>query len=267
LPFSPEQFQKSINNELILVKDRVKNLIDIETNHNGEDGNYREAILRNVIKRFLPNNVSIGTGFVVAKKNGIFNRTSQIDIILYDNSYPLLFKEGDFIITTPKNVKAIIEVKTTICNSRTDNSNGILNIINKAKDNYELIVSGNKKLFNGIFAYNYEDSVIDNRNQELSSVIQDSLRSSSGKVNHISLGDRTFIKYWQNQSDMRINPECQTNKFFNIYDLEELSFAYFISNLIYWITDKKMDDRMWFMFPIGSQNGKEDHRRKQFCIE
>ena len=68
MPFDPEAFHKSINEELILVKDRVKNLIDIDTNHHGEDGNYREAILRNVIKRFLPNNISVGTGFVVAKK-------------------------------------------------------------------------------------------------------------------------------------------------------------------------------------------------------
>lgn len=68
MPFDPEAFHKSINEELIIVKDRVKNLIDIDTNHHGEDGNYREAILRNVIKRFLPNNISIGTGFVVAKK-------------------------------------------------------------------------------------------------------------------------------------------------------------------------------------------------------
>jgi len=66
--FNPEEFQKSINEELTLVKDRVKNLIDIETNHHGEDGAYREAILRNVIKRFLPNNISIGTGFVISKK-------------------------------------------------------------------------------------------------------------------------------------------------------------------------------------------------------
>ncbi len=108
MPFNPEAFHKSINEELVLIKDRVKNLIDIDVNHHGEDGNYREAILRNVIKRFLPNNISIGTGFVVSKKGSNFKRTSQIDIIIYDNTYPLLFKEGDFIITTPKNVKAII---------------------------------------------------------------------------------------------------------------------------------------------------------------
>ena len=36
--------------------------------------------------------------------------TSQIDIIIYTNGLPLLFHEGDFIIATPQNVIAIIEV-------------------------------------------------------------------------------------------------------------------------------------------------------------
>lgn len=259
MPFSPEEFQKSINQELILVKDRVKNLIDIKVNHPGEDGSYREAILRNVIKRFLPNNISIGTGFVVAKKSGRFERTSQIDIILYDNTYPLLFQEGDFIITTPKNVKAIIEVKTTIINSNTDEKNGITKIVDKARKNYEVIVSGNKKIFNGIFAFNYGDSIIDGRNENLSVVVENALKCSNGKINHISLGDKIFIKYWHNQNNPSIKRDCLSDCFFNIYKLEALSFSYFISNLIDNIVDKTMNDRWWFMFPIGGEYGKEAH--------
>lgn len=248
MPFSPEEFQKSINQELILVKDRVKNLIDIDINHHGEDGSYREAILRNVIKRFLPNNISIGTGFVVAKKNNNFKRTSQIDIILYDNTYPLLFREGDFIITTPKNVKAIIEVKTTIRNA------DLKNIIDKATKNYEIIVSGNKKIFNGVFAFNYDEF-----NNALSTTVKNALKGSQGKVNHISLGDKVFIKYWHNETNLSIKRASKSNNFFNIYELEALSFSYFISNLIDNIVDKTMNDRWWFMFPIRGQYGKEAH--------
>lgn len=254
MPFSPEEFQKSINQELILVKDRVKNLIDIDINHHGEDGSYREAILRNVIKRFLPNNISIGTGFVVAKKNNNFKRTSQIDIILYDNTYPLLFQEGDFIITTPKNIKAIIEVKTTIKNT------DLQEIVDKARKNYEIIVSGNKKIFNGVFAFNYnDDSIVDSRKNMLATTVKDALKCSEGKVNHISLGDEIFVKYWHKETKPNIKQDCESNNFFNIYKLEALSFSYFISNLIDNIVDKTMNDRWWFMFPIGGQYGKEAH--------
>ncbi len=261
MPFNPEEFQKSINQELILVKDRVKNLIEIDVNHHGEDGSYREAILRNVIKRFLPNNISIGTGFVVAKKSQNFKRTSQIDIILYDNTYPLLFQEGDFIITTPKNVKAIIEVKTTIKNT------DLKEIIDKARKNYEIIVSGNKKIFNGVFAFNYDNPIIVGSNDNLSSALKDALESSKGKINHISLGDKIFIKYWHNETKPSIKRESPSNCFFNIYQLEALSFSYFISNLIDNIVDKTMNDRWWFMFPIGGEYGKEAHVIGQCPLE
>lgn len=263
MPFDPKEFQKSINKELVLVKDRVKNLIDIDINHNGEDGSYREAILRNVIKRFLPKNISIGTGFVINKNQNGFQRTTQIDIIIYDNTYPLLFNEGDFIITTPEGVKAIIEVKTTITNTE------LSDIINKAKNNYEIIVSGNKKLFNGIFSFNYDDEGIDDNrytNPTLSNAIRRGLMASQGKVNHISLGDKTFLKYWKRISDPTINSHCQNNNFFNIYNLEELSFSYFISNLIDWVVDKNMNGRLWFMFPLQNNNGKEDYKTHQLCL-
>ncbi len=75
-----------------------------------------------------------------------------------------------------------------------------------------------------------------------------------------------FIKYWYNETDRRINPSCDSNNFFNIYNLQELSFSYFISNLINYVVDKNMDERMWFMFPIRSSNGKEDSRITQCCL-
>lgn len=37
-----------------------------------------------------------------------------MDIIIYDKSYPTLFKAGDIIIVTPDAVKGLIEVKTNL---------------------------------------------------------------------------------------------------------------------------------------------------------
>jgi len=269
MPFNPKEFQKSINRELILLKDRVKNLIEIDgVNHHGEDGNYREVVLRNIIRKRLPNNISIGTGFVLNKIDNNIKRTTQIDILIYDNSYPLLFKEGDFIIITPKSVRAIIEVKTNIRNTELNN------ILEKAKKNYDLIVDDTSEIFNGIFSYNYEDNILNRRSDELSSTISNALINCNGKVNHISLGKKFFIKYWDkeyidsitdDEIKNTIRQNCSTD-FFNIYELENLSFAYFISNLIYWVTDKDIDEQSWFMFPIDSPNGKENSRISQCCI-
>jgi len=93
-----KKFQESIQNELVVVKDRVENLIGSITHH-GENGRYREAILKNVIKRFLPSSISMGTGFIV--KDPLLGHqgqtrfvSTQIDIILYEINYHISFQKG-----------------------------------------------------------------------------------------------------------------------------------------------------------------------------
>ncbi len=105
-----KEFYKSIGSELSVIKNRVRNLIGAA--NWGEEGRYKEAILKNCIGRFLPNRYSLGTGFVLVKDIEKVQVTSQIDIIVCDNSYPVLFKEGDFVIVLPHSVRGIIEVKT-----------------------------------------------------------------------------------------------------------------------------------------------------------
>lgn len=228
--------------------------------HWGEDGRHKESVLKNVIKRFLPKNISVGTGFVISKRAEEFKQTTQIDIILYDNNYSVLFSDGDFIITTPKNVVAIIEVKTKIRNSE------FSEISRKATENGEIIGYENDKIFNGIFSFEYEGNIIDNRtnNESLSSTINNPLIETKGIINHISLGSDWFIKYWHNETDSRINDNCRTNCFYNIYKLHNLSFSYFISNLIESVSPKDSTDRFWFMYPIDGT--KEIHRKKNICL-
>lgn len=72
-------YHESINTELMASRDRVRNFIG--THYWGEDGRFKEVLLMNHLKKILPSNVSIGTGFV---KNGE-QITSQIDLIIYDN--------------------------------------------------------------------------------------------------------------------------------------------------------------------------------------
>jgi hypothetical protein len=256
-------FQKSINKELSLVRNRVRNFIG--GSHWGEDGSYKEAILKNVIKRYLPSNISIGTGFVISELNGEIRQTTQIDLILYDNSYPLLFQEGDFIITTPKSVRAIIEVKSKISNSK------LSGIITKAKRNAEIINTENNKCFNGIFAYEY-GSTWNQANAEghIQRSLHNALVASRGKVTHLSLGKQIFIRHWAREEiDGYVNRQeivgnCQVDSFFNIYRIRELSFSYFISNLIDSISPEDNSDRFWYMYPLPE--GKESHRVAQVCL-
>ena len=71
-----KHYRESISNELISIKDRVRDFVQ----HFPEDGRYKEIILKNILSRHLPKTVSIGTGFVMCDNH---ESTSQIDIIIY----------------------------------------------------------------------------------------------------------------------------------------------------------------------------------------
>lgn len=102
-------YQLSIAQEFKAYENRVRFLID-DANW-AEEGRYKEIILMNYLKRNLPQGFSVGTGFV---RNNSGEITGQIDIIIYENTYPLFFSEGDFIICNSNSVVGIIEVKTRI---------------------------------------------------------------------------------------------------------------------------------------------------------
>lgn len=230
------EYQKSIAAEFKAFEMRVRNLI--ENKHWGEEGRYKEAVLKNYLRRVLPNNLSVGTGFV---RNGD-KITNQIDIIIYDNTYPLLFVEGDFIITTSYNVVGIIEVKSNIVPSN------LCEIIEKANKNAEIITGGNDySLFNGIFSYNAStriDGYYNVLNEHDFSYLTKigSYEIISPKllycVNYMSLGGNFFIKLWATGQDEEEGKECLSedqNKYAAYYSLykmpDDLAFSYLLSNL------------------------------------
>jgi hypothetical protein len=97
-------YHKSLNAELTAIKDRVRNLIQ----HWPTDGSFKESVLRNILKRHLPESLFIGTGFVVTETAC----SKQIDVLILDKDCPRLFWDGDLVIVTPDAVRAAIEVKT-----------------------------------------------------------------------------------------------------------------------------------------------------------
>lgn len=207
-------YQKSISKELISIKNRVRNFIG--KSHWGEDGRFKEIILRDIIAEKLPNFASCGTGFVVGANQNI---STQIDIIVYRNDMPLLFKKGDFVIVPQEAVLGLIEVKTRL------HSGNIEKTIRKAHENGNLIEN---KIFNGIFSYdNYFTRADSDRQFQIKDKIRDLLRNYSGNVNYISFGKDYFLKYWEDGL-----PDNQPKNKYRLYIIEDLAFGYFISNLI-----------------------------------
>ena len=245
MSINPEKFQESITNELEVVKDRVRNLIGDA--HWGEEGRFKEAVLKNVIRRFLPSSLSIGTGFIVKSKkvsgSTEIGVSKQVDIIVYNNRIPVLFCEGDFIITTHTNVKATVEVKTKVTNSN------FQEILRKSVENAKFM--GNR-IFNGIFAYDYEKTT--DWVASLTRILEG--LSGDGKyVNHMALGPQVFVKHWNQGAT--VNSDTCNSDFYGIYDFSsranengsrgeprKLSFSYFISNLLYDIFGDQLSDRV-----------------------
>ncbi len=230
-----QHFQQSITQELDVIKNRVRSLIGDA--HWGEEGRYKEVILQKVIKRFLPNNLSVGTGFVIDETKSI---SKQLDIIIYDNTLPLFFFEDNFIITPPDNVRGIIEVKSNI-----GSASRLGCIIEELDNSLRSIFTDNqlKKLFVGIFSFSLSFNI-------------DSLRdvlSKNSSINYISLGNNYFIKKWLVKDRKQLNiidRESNTSDFYNVYEINNLSHSYFISNLVTQTCNVKAKKHSWFYFPI-----------------
>jgi hypothetical protein len=253
-----KRFQESITNELKITKDRVRDLIGAA--NWGDDGRYKEAILRKTISQFLPSNLNIGTGFILGNDDHEFGQdgkiSSQLDLIVYENKTPLIFREGDFIILTENAVRAIIEVKTKIINYSANGENSLNKIITKLNrlrdfDTFNSLRNQRKK-FVGIFSFEYDQEFTHDR-------VQEALLQSNGLVNHISLGPDKFIRYWKNT--VGLNPPIQYNgRCYIRYNLLSLSFSYFISNLLHIVADEDPVERYWFSFPI-------EGTKEQFRVE
>jgi len=85
--------------------------LSIFVNHAGEVGRTHEVFVSQILTRFLPAKLRIGTGFVLSQGGA----TRQQDIIVYDwQQLPLLLAIGDCVVVDADAVAATIEVKTKL---------------------------------------------------------------------------------------------------------------------------------------------------------
>ena len=250
-------YHESTAKEIESIKNRVRNLIG--DHHWYSDGWFKEVVLINAIKRFLPENLTIGSGFVIGiegfspEKNHLIP-SSQLDILIFDNRYPKLFTEGNFFIVTPDSVRAIIEVKSKI-----SSFSDLYSIVEKMNENGRQIfkqtgTSPEKNhLFNGIFAYEYAPKFMNPefRKTEFKDIeikkIEKNLKewekkenfSQDGSVNFICVGD-LFFRVHGKENDWK------KRETISVYDLKALSTSYFISNLLDFITDKPISHNHFY---------------------
>jgi len=244
-------FHQSIAAELNAAKDRVRQLI--RDRHWLTDGEHKEAVLRSVISRHLPSSQVMGTGFIVAPETV----STQIDILIVDGDFPVLFREGDLMIVTPEGVRAIIEVKTSLRNAQ------LRLALEKLGRNVALChplqqTTVRHQCWAGLFVYEQEQC---NHQEALKSLAR-AHAESQGRVNCLSLGDRDFFRYWSNEEDTQGIPEPMNGSFWRSYEMNDLAPSYFIGNLLNRVAPPNLRSYAWFP-EIG---GKEGHRRMQIAV-
>ena len=214
--------------------------------------------MKKVIREYLPNNLNIWTWFIVLKNERGSYISTQIDILIYDNTYPTIFRDEDFVIITQDMVKAIIEVKSK---TNFSENNGLKTIINKFErlESFEILKNEirNNNIFSWIFSY--ETTITESQLTESNRYTWIKLKY----VNHISLWNNFFFKSWRSNWD--IHPQANSgvnwdSPFFNIYKIEDYSFGYFLSNLLHIISWKKLNERSPFSFTIPDPYGKEGYK-------
>jgi hypothetical protein len=109
----PEQWYQllaSWSDELLSTTERIHHLIG--GRHWPTEGNYREALLRRLLRRVLPDRFRVSTGFIYRWNE---NPSRQLDVLIWDaQEHSALLEEGELVILTPDAVAAIIEVKSSL---------------------------------------------------------------------------------------------------------------------------------------------------------
>lgn len=103
-----EQYYRGITQKLHLEVVFINSLFQ----HQGLKGEGNENILRELLKKFIPQKYSIGTGVVIDRYG---NQSRQCDIVIYDNFlYPSILSLATVHLFPVEIVYATIEVKTTL---------------------------------------------------------------------------------------------------------------------------------------------------------
>ncbi|NOT63127.1 MAG: hypothetical protein HOP19_23205 [Acidobacteria bacterium] len=241
---------ETLASELDSLKDRVRQLIS--DHHWLSDGEWKETVLRSVLRRHLPASIKIGRGFVIKPDSP----SKQIDVLIYDSSMPTLFLDGDIVMVTPDAVRGIIEIKTKIYN--------VSDFTAKAQtlaDNADFILSAYpsqfrdlpQKIFVGIFSY--ETDLKQHDHQELLSALQTLAQHNPHKViNHAAFGQSQFIRFWETDPSSEL-PSTGYNQWHSYY-LKNKAAGYFVNNVVDSVASNSVSLNPTVWFPIEGKENK-----------
>ena len=222
---------ESLTNELSSMKDRIRNFIG--NRHWQTDGEWKESILRSILRRYLPKTTDIGKGFIITKDGP----STQIDILIYDTTKPVLFRDGDFVLVTPDATLGVIEIKTRVGRQELP---GVLRKIDEIAKLHKKQPTVAMPFFG---LYSYEDAGFDYQ------FCLETLREvfcgfAVTPIHILSFGESKFIRFWECDP---VNHSTPINRW-HAYDLDGKAPAYFLHNVIAYTCRQSVEenDNLWF---------------------
>ena len=85
-------------------------------NHGPSLGRYVEILTLELLRKYFPKIYDFSSGFYYSQNpERNLKSSTQMDIICFDRiHYPLLFDDNETVVVTPKSVKGLIEIKSTL---------------------------------------------------------------------------------------------------------------------------------------------------------
>ncbi|MFH0830994.1 MAG: DUF6602 domain-containing protein [Parcubacteria group bacterium] len=200
------------------VSDRVRNLIGDK--NWGEEGRYKEKILRRLLANHVGQGCSLKTGFVTTRRpQGDLESTHQIDILITHQRTPYVLEEDEFVITKPSNVLGVIEVKSNFF----DGPKRIEEEISRIMQDRDILRLCSGNLFNAYFFFGFEEKAnIFSKDSHVAKF----LLGSDGEVTHCALGLHHIAIFYDRRAS---NPVKDT---YRIYKAPDMVPSYFVGLLL-----------------------------------
>lgn len=229
---------ESLGLELASLQKRVRYLINDA--HWPTDGEWKESVLRQVLRRHLPAAAVVGRGFVITKDAV----SSQIDVLISDGTKPVVFRDGDLAFVTPDAVLGIIEVKSRV------NAAQFGDAAAKIARNIELVrVHPNIRAFAALFSFEAEG-------YDATCYLERAVVAASNcnqRLDFSAVGDEHFLKYWH------LDPESGQLLYqtWCSYLMPHLASGYFVHNVVDAVCPDSVvpNNEVWF-----PERGKEQFK-------
>lgn len=207
---------RDISAELKSVQNRIRRLIG--NVHWPTDGAWKESVIRSVIRGYLPSTLSVGSGFILTPAGP----STQIDILIYDDTAPILFRDGDFVVIPADCARAVIEVKTSLSKTLLREALEKLNAVSAHLRGRCLL----SRPFVGLFTY--EPTTVEP--QDVLSLLRETNGSTTVyEISALSFGDSQFYRYWQFEPGRRLGRPYER---WHAYTVSGLSQGYFLHNIV-----------------------------------